>query len=112
MRLKALGSRLPTLDIRKVKTAEPKGWDKANERRTLTGRPWRRVRDRIMRRDCYLCQCEKCQAEGLLTPAHEVDHIVPLSQGGTDQDSNLRAINRECHKLKTQRESDLGRRGT
>ena len=37
--------------------------------------------------------------------ADEVDHIVPLSQGGTDEDTNLRAIHHDCHKVKTQREA-------
>ncbi|AJG17323.1 phage holin [Pseudomonas plecoglossicida] len=34
-----------------------------------------------------------------------MDHIVALAHGGTDDDDNLRAINRDCHKAKTQRES-------
>lgn len=69
------------------------------------GRPWRRKRDQVMARDKYLCQCDECKATGALKMAHEVDHIVPLSQGGTDTPDNLRAINRDCHKAKTQREA-------
>jgi 5-methylcytosine-specific restriction protein A len=70
------------------------------------GRPWRRKRDAVMKRDGYLCQCEQCQ-DGTRLPkvADEVDHIVPLSQGGTDHPGNLRAINSDCHKAKTQREA-------
>lgn len=37
--------------------------------------------------------------------ANEVDHIIPLSLGGTDDEDNLRAINKECHKKKTAKES-------
>lgn len=33
--------------------------------------------------------------------ATEVDHIKPKASGGTDELSNLRAINKECHKKKT-----------
>lgn len=69
------------------------------------GRPWRRKRASILARDKYQCQCEGCKARGLITMADEVDHIVPICQGGTDDDSNLRAINTECHKAKTARES-------
>jgi 5-methylcytosine-specific restriction protein A len=70
------------------------------------GRPWRRKRDQVMQRDKFMCQCERCQGKRL--PAHEVDHIVPLSQGGTDDPKNLRAVNRECHKAKTAREANGG----
>ncbi|SFY16506.1 HNH endonuclease [Azotobacter vinelandii] len=42
--------------------------------------------------------------------ADEVDHITPLSQGGTDDDSNLRAIaSRPCHARKTAREAAMRR---
>lgn len=75
------------------------------------GRPWRRKRDRILARDKYLCQCEDCQRQGLLTPADEVDHITPQSQGGSEEDDNLRAINHDCHAKKTALESQAGRRG-
>jgi 5-methylcytosine-specific restriction protein A len=36
-----------------------------------------------------------------VTIATEVDHIVPKSQGGTDDDDNLQAICSPCHKTKT-----------
>jgi len=67
------------------------------------GRPWRRIRDRILQRDCY--QCQHCKRKGFVTLADEVDHIVPLSKGGTDADDNLEAICADCHKVKTQQES-------
>jgi len=69
------------------------------------GRPWRRLRDAVMKRDGYLCQCDDCKAQGRLLLAHEVDHIVPLFEGGTDSESNLRAINRDCHRAKTEAEA-------
>lgn len=69
------------------------------------GRPWRRLRDQVLKRDNYLCQCEECKRLARIRPAHEVDHVVPLAQGGTDTPSNLSAINHECHRAKTQREA-------
>ncbi len=73
------------------------------------GRPWRRKRELVMKRDGYLCQCEDCQEAGRLPlEADEVDHIVPVAEGGTDDDSNLRAINHDCHKAKTQAEARRG----
>lgn len=74
------------------------------------GRPWRRKRDRILQRDGYLCQCEDCKRDGLLTLATEVDHIIPLAEGGTDDERNLRAINHDCHEKKTRAEAKRAKR--
>ncbi|GHB30560.1 HNH endonuclease [Salinicola rhizosphaerae] len=71
------------------------------------GRPWRRIRDRVLQRDKGLCQA--CLRAGRVTPATEVDHIVNLESGGTDDDSNLEAICSPCHKAKTAREAQGGR---
>lgn len=67
------------------------------------GRPWRRRRERVLVRDSYLCQ--PCLSEGRLTLATAVDHIIPLSRGGTDADDNLQSICGVCHARKTQRET-------
>ncbi len=75
-------------------------WHKRDDKRKLVGRPWRRLRERILARDKYLCQCPDCLG-GIkrLRVADEVDHIIPVSDPrSTDHPSNLRAVNRECHK--------------
>jgi len=36
--------------------------------------------------------------------ATEVDHIVPLSQGGPDEWDNLQGLCHDCHAAKTARE--------
>jgi 5-methylcytosine-specific restriction protein A len=61
------------------------------------GYSWQQLRLRILQRDGYLCRCPRCQAKGWVREANEVDHIVPKAQGGTDEPSNLRAVNRACH---------------
>jgi len=62
------------------------------------GYAWSKLRRQVMMRDQGLCQCDQCQG-GLLrvTAAQEVDHIVPKSQQGTDDLSNLRAVSKDCH---------------
>lgn len=55
-----------------------------------------------------MCHCDDCKALDRIRPAHEVDHIVAVAEGGTDDPSNLRAINHDCHELKTRRESQAG----
>lgn len=61
------------------------------------GRPWRRKRERIFQRDNYLSQIHLCK--GLIRSVelhganHGVlDHKVPETQGGTDEDENLQTI--------------------
>lgn len=73
------------------------------------GAAWEQTRKRILSRDCGLCQCDDCKALTRVRVATEVDHRVPKAQGGTDDDGNLQAINRDCHKLKTAREALAGR---
>lgn len=68
------------------------------------GRPWRRRRAEILLRDQYTCKvCD------LTTNQLEVDHIVNLAQGGSDDDDNLQAICIPCHKAKTAREATAHR---
>lgn len=74
------------------------------------GRPWRRVREQVLERDSYVCQCDECKRLERVRPAHEVDHRVPLAQGGTDSLDNLVAINHDCHRVKTLRDAAAGRR--
>ena len=86
------------------------GWHKHQKGRTNTergyGKAWRALRQQVMERDSYLCQV--CLIDGRYTPATEVDHIINKASGGTDELTNLQAICRECHKIKTQAESRKG----
>lgn len=59
------------------------------------GKDWTRLRQQAMTRDRRLCQ--PCLHAGRVTPATEVDHIVPKAKGGTDEMGNLQAICGPCH---------------
>lgn len=66
------------------------------------GRPWRRIVERVRIRDEYTCR--KC---GRVTESGEVDHIVPVARGGTDDPSNLQYLcggPGGCHAEKTRQE--------
>ncbi|MCW1431386.1 HNH endonuclease [Novosphingobium sp. JCM 18896] len=52
-----------------------------------------------MRRDGRLCQ--PCLRKRIVTPATEVDHVIPKAKGGKDELSNCQAICGPCHQAKT-----------
>lgn len=65
------------------------------------GGVWRKIRA------VYLAShplCERCKRQGKITPAEEVHHMRPLSEGGTNDFSNLMALCTSCHSEITARE--------
>jgi 5-methylcytosine-specific restriction endonuclease McrA len=56
-------------------------------------RQWRSIRERILRRDQFICQY--CSQE-----ADTVDHVIPRRLGGLDSDDNLVASCRKCNLAK------------
>ncbi len=54
---------------------------------------WRKIRKRILERDGYTCQA--CGMEG-----NTVDHIIPRSLQGTDDDFNLQCLCSRCNSAK------------
>lgn len=66
---------------------------------------WRRIRIAFLAAHPY------CVTDGCNGIATEVDHIRPLSQGGTNDWSNLRAMCKRCHSRRTAKDqSRLGKR--
>lgn len=49
--------------------------------------------------------CARCLTD-YLPSFVDIDHIIPLSRGGEDVDSNVQVLCKLCHKLKTN--SDFG----
>jgi len=58
------------------------------------GRAWKKIRARFLSQHPL---CEQCEKAGRLTPAEEVHHILPLADGGTNEESNLMALCKSCH---------------
>lgn len=88
---------------------------------------WSHIRSKIIARDkvCQLCGGQRCHKVGELKANYyrgecsviswgwDVDHIVAVEDGGTDDPSNLRLLCRRCHKERTaaqRREKALARR--
>lgn len=66
------------------------------------------TRLRILTRDqhtCQLCQGARCNNQHL-----EIDHRVPVAEGGSDDDTNLWTLGKHpCHTDKTRAEQARGR---
>lgn len=45
--------------------------------------------------------CIKCDEQGRVRPATELDHTVPLFKGGADDETNLQGLCATCHAEKT-----------
>lgn len=75
-----------------------------NRNRTISGSKEQARSRKILMRDRYVCHV--CGGFG----ANQADHVIPLAEGGQDDESNLAAIHAEpCHRAKTAREAARGR---
>ncbi len=83
--------------------ARARGWtyegETAEARRKARSEPWRariplETRLEVFARDRWRCKiCNRTSHEAPL----EVDHIIPLSRGGTDDKDSLQALCRDCN---------------
>ena len=62
---------------------------------------WRRIAKAYLRANPW---CRHCKAQGHLVQAALVDHIKPVAEGGTSEDTNLQPLCRRCHAIKTSKE--------
>ena len=101
MTLARLPNRLATIATTRLPTLQTK----AGSTKRIAGSSWMATRRRIMQRDGFSCAC--C---GAIRMDHECDHVVPLEQGGSNDDDNLQllcawvdehGVKRGCHAEKT-----------
>lgn len=95
MKLPTLKSNLPMVRSKHQTLQASAG---ATER--TRGGKWQRIRQSVLRRDHY--RCVDCGRIGL---DNEVDHIVPLHRGGTDDICNLAVRCVPCHAAKSAAEA-------
>lgn len=100
-RLLAAGERCPD---------HSKPWAWRDPTKTTTergyGHDWPKRRARILDRDQH--HCLPCLRRGVSRRAFHVDHIVPKSQGGSDDDTNLQSVCPQCHLAKSAAERRRG----
>jgi 5-methylcytosine-specific restriction protein A len=83
----------------------PKNRPTSNERGY--DRAWQRLRAWKLREEPL---CRHCRKRGRITPATQVDHILPLRRGGTNDTSNLQSLCHSCHSRKTAAENGTANR--
>jgi 5-methylcytosine-specific restriction protein A len=72
--------------------------------RFLQSAAWKRIREVVIRRDLNICQSCKVAIHITKKPP-EIDHIQPVSEGGSYTDiDNLQCLCSRCHKKKTAKE--------
>lgn len=93
--MKTLKSTLPILTSR-AKILDTKAGATARVR----GSAWMKTREQVLLNGAYTCvDCGRVHA------SNEVDHDIPLEQGGSNSMSNLKIRCVDCHKAKTKREA-------
>ena len=70
-----------------------------NKEDRTRGRKWMRMRHVVLVEQPVCARCKR-------KPSVQVDHIIPLCKGGTDERDNLQGLCYDCHEDKTR--EDLG----
>jgi len=70
-------------------------WDKHQKSPRLSPSIWREIRRRVFERDSFTCQyCG--ETNGPL----QCDHVIPVSRGGSNEESNLVTACKKCNQAK------------
>lgn len=69
-------------------------YQRNRERKKKYDARWNHIRKRYAAAHPW---CEECLKEGIYVPVEHVHHRVPLSEGGTNDDSNLESVCKSCH---------------
>ena len=100
----SLLDRFPRLDLLAAQPEAceaPKSVERLAPQAAKTRARKRRVsqlrKKKVAARDGWVCQ--RCHM--LVDHTFEIDHVIPVSQGGSDHESNLRCLCRACHGIVT-----------
>jgi 5-methylcytosine-specific restriction protein A len=81
----------------------------AREKARMRGRRWVALRSTLLRKEPL---CRFCRFQGRTSVAVEIDHVIPLEQGGSDAYDNLQPLCASCHLEKTARDRGYKAKGS
>lgn len=97
MKLRRLPARVSPISTNRIATLATK----AGTTERIRGDAGMKIRRRALLAGGFACvDC------GRISTTNEIDHEIPLEQGGSNDDANLRIRCIECHKAKTKREAE------
>lgn len=97
MKLQSLKGRIAQISIRQLS-----GLQQGTPVQRMRGRALQRRNHRFLHHNPL---CVHCLKKGKVTAAQEVDHIIPLAEGGPDRESNLQGLCIPCHEIKSAEET-------
>lgn len=104
-----LQPRIKPAPVREMNTVTPGSWRTSNQSAAERGydHKWRKARRLFLMANPL---CVICQAQGRVTPANTVDHIIPHRGDKIAfwDESNWQALCAPCHNRKTQEEMAQG----
>ncbi|MYM37250.1 HNH endonuclease [Duganella sp. FT94W] len=80
-------------------------WVRSAPVKRITGRRLQAMRAALFAREPL---CQECLKHDRAVPATERDHIIPLAEGGADDETNEQALCEECHEAKSKVERARG----
>lgn len=98
VKLKMLKPRLATLSTDRVRVLD----QRIGATPRQSGRKWMEVRAAWLSNHPL---CVGCECKGYVRPAAVVDHVIPLWEGGADDESNYQSLCNPCHDEKTAAEA-------
>ena len=99
MKLQRIPNRLASITTTRLPTLQAK----AGTTQRIRGDAWMATRRQVQQRDKFTCS-----ACGAIRADHEVDHRVPLEQGGSNDLDNLQLLcggQDRCHAAKSKAEA-------
>ncbi len=90
----------PSTHAQQRYTIRKKMYDRGRPSATARGYDarWRKQRVRGLALEPL---CRECKKRGRITAATVRDHIVPIAQGGSNEESNIQSLCAPCHNRKT-----------
>lgn len=86
-----------------------RGRDNKAERYGISSGEWRSLKAKVTKRDngcCYLCGAEPVDPDDPEAEPHELDHVIPISEGGARRSlDNLGLACTTCHDTKSKAEA-------